>query len=110
MFIRIFVRANSKEETVKCLAEFETVISKCIIDMKIVTLEQYWKFPDLYCVEYSFENVIHHQLLDVIKELGKNVEVLSEGTEYILADTTGDIYLKNVEWILINLDKKMIIS
>ena len=109
MFIRTFVRANNEEEALKYLTGFENIISKCITDMKIAGVEQYWKFPDLYCVEYSFENVIYHQISEVIKELGENVNVLSDGTEYILADTTGEIYLENVEWILINLDKEMVI-
>ena len=102
MFIRTFVRANNEEEALKYLTGFENIISKCITDMKIAVVE-------LYCVEYSFENVIYHQISEVIKELGENVNVLSDGTEYILADTTGEIYLENVEWILINLDKEMVI-
>ena len=105
MYIRIFVEAINKEEALNYSKKFENVILKCVVDIKITKIEQYWKMPELYCVEFEFKNVIPERITEVIKELGNNPYTVTNDEkieEYIFAKTTGEIYLEKIEWILIN--------
>lgn len=105
MFIRIFVNANSKEEALLYSDNFESFISNSVVALKNTKIEKYWKIPEQYCVEFEFKDVISEQLLEVTKKLGNNPHVMTNGEiieEYIFSRTTGEIYLKNIEWILIN--------
>ena len=105
MFIRIFVDANSKEEALKYSDDFESFISNSVIALKNTKIEQYWKIPKLYCVEFEFKDVISEQLVEATKKIGDNPHITTNGDtieEYIFSRTTGEIYLENIEWILIN--------
>ena len=105
MFIRIFVEAEEKEEALRYAKEFENMIINCVVGLEITKTEKYWKFPELYCVEWSFKNVIDEQMSEVMKRLGSNPKIIKSGEnieEYIFAITTGKIYLERIEWILIN--------
>lgn len=105
MFIRIFVNAINKEEALKYSKDFENVISNSVVNLKITKIEQYWKIPEQYCVEFEFKDVISERMIEVAKELGTNPHIITNGgkvEEYIFARTTGEIYLEKIEWILIN--------
>ncbi len=106
MFIRIFVNAIDKEEALKYSKDFENVISNSVVGLKNTKIEQYWKIPEQYCVEFEFKDVIPERMIEVTKELGNNPHIITNGEkieEYIFARTTGEIYLEKIEWILINI-------
>ena len=108
MFIRLFVNAIDKEEALKHSKNFECLISNSIIGLKIKKIEQYWKIPEQYCIEFEFENIIPERMFEVIKQIGNNPYITTNGEkiqEYIFAKTTGEIYLEKIEWVLINVGK-----
>ena len=108
MFIRLFVNAIDKEEALKHSKKFECLISNSIIGLKIKKIEQYWKIPEQYCIEFEFENIIPERMFEVIKQIGNNPYITTNGEkiqEYIFAKTTGEIYLEKIEWVLINVGK-----
>ena len=108
MFIRIFVEASNEEEALKHLIDFENIIMDSVVDLKKVKIEQYWKTPEQYCVEYSFSNVIPEPLTKALEKLGNNPYTITNGEkieEYIFSKTTGEVYFDKIEWILISVDK-----
>ena len=108
MFIRIFVQAVDTEEAIKHTKKFESLISNSVIGLKIEKIEQYWKIPEQYCIEYEFKDIIPERIFEVIKHIGNNPYTTANGDkieEYIFARTTGDIYLEKIEWLLINIGK-----
>ena len=105
MFIRLFVNAIDKEEALKHSKKFKCLISNSIIGLKIKKIEQYWKIPEQYCIEFEFKNIIPERMFEVIKQIGNNPYITTNGEkiqEYIFAKTTGEIYLEKIEWVLIN--------
>ena len=108
MFIRLFVNAIDKEEALKHSKKFERLISNSILGLKIKKIEQYWKIPEQYCIEFEFKNIIPERMFEVIKQIGNNPYITTNGEkiqEYIFAKTTGEIYLEKIEWVLINVGK-----
>lgn len=109
MFIRTFVIAKDDKEAIYNSEDFKKVVSKCILDLEIEKVEQYWKFPELYCVEYSFNGIIKEQLTEMLEELGDSDSryFINEGeiNEFIFSSNTGKIFIDKIDWILINLDK-----
>ena len=108
MFIRLFVNAIDKEEALRHSKKFECLISNSIIGLKIKKIEQYWKIPEQYCIEFEFKNIIPERMFEVIKQIGNNPYITTNGEkiqEYIFAKTTGEIYLEKIEWVLINVGK-----
>lgn len=105
MYIRIFVDAINKEEALKYSKDFEKVISDSVVDLKIQKIEQYWKMPEEYCVEFEFKDVIPERISEVTKKLGNNPLIITNGQkieEYIFSITTGEIYIEKIKWILID--------
>ena len=108
MFIRIFVKAISKEEALIYSNAFESFISNSVVALKNTKIEQYWKIPEQYCVEFEFKDVISERLHEAAKKIGNNPHITTNGEtigEYIFSRTTGEIYLENIEWILINIEE-----
>ena len=108
MYVRIFVNADSKEEALRHSSNFEGYISNSVIALQNTKFEQYWKIPDQYCVEYTFVDVINERFYETINKFGNNPYVTSDGEiieEYIFSRTTGEIFLENIDWILINTSK-----
>ena len=69
MFIRIFVQAVDTEEAIKHTKKFESLISNSVIGLKIEKIEQYWKIPEQYCIEYEFKDIIPERIFEVINEV-----------------------------------------
>ena len=108
MFIRLFVDAIDKEEAIKYSKNFECLIADSLIGLRLKKVEQYWKIPELYCIEYGFKDFISERMPDVIKQIGNNPYIFSTGekiNEYIFSKTTGEIYLDKIDWLLINVEK-----
>lgn len=107
MFIRTFVIADNEKEAICNSEQFNNLMSKCILDLEIEKVEQYWKFPELYCVEYKFSKVLREELLTIIEELGDEPHriINSDGTvEYIFSTNTGEMFIDKIDWILINIE------
>ena len=105
MFIRIFVKADSKEEALIYSNNFESIISNSVVALKNTRIEQYWKMPEQYCIEYEFKDIINERFSEIINKIGKNPDITADGgkiREYIFSKTAGEICLENTEWILIN--------